>query len=70
MCLPEDEAKIIIPGLHRMQTNYTIDYIVYKEKYTPSEFPPMVIEQPFDHAEEYGILSYLHVLICLTCTQS
>ena len=39
MCLPQEVEGVIIPGLHRMRTNYTLDYTVYTETREPSLYP-------------------------------
>ena len=38
-CLPSDEEELVIPGLMRMRTNYTLEYVVYREKREVSKFP-------------------------------
>ena len=44
MCLPQEVEDVIIPGLHRMRTNYTLDYTVYTETREPSLYPLVVYQ--------------------------
>ena len=45
-CHPDDEFdEVIIPGLHRMRTNYTLDYVVYHEIREPSLYPVTVFQK-------------------------